>query len=319
MTNAVGKIVVIFIIFLANIIFYGKVVAGSQEASLYISKLENFIKKYPNVWDWNDPEKTEELAVITQSINSDVSLEVQDSTTKGVKTKEIERLSQIPPDKLTNQQISEAHNYRIFYITQSNLLYKWEKELGGKDKVIVEKILPLIKNKKFNPNMRKAYVVVTGNYLQDFWNSKIAFSDEYSNKLMDVLTEIFSDDSEDISIREEASKTWGDWERRSIIILKQLDNLKNEPDIFKTAAEGMGKKWNVYIKSNRTARDLVNNKMFKILENADNEKIIKGGMDYFTYRIIPEEKNEIEKRILEIRNKKNIQVQSFFNNHIEKK
>jgi len=203
----------------------------------------------------------------------------------------------------------EMHDFLVYELIKNRLLKKWADKIGNQEKILMEKIFPILTNDKYNAGIKRSFVVVAEGYMRNIHNKKIVFSDKNRNLLMDKLINIFKDKSQPENIRSETAKLWSWTEKRSDVFERELPSIENDNNLLKSSAF-------MLTFNNAVKKEVLVDKMLIILDkNSETETVkeIARGLKRLSLDN-PERKAKIKNKISQLKqNKKNKHLEEIYN------
>jgi len=244
-------------VFLVPIFCFGED-TKTDKIGLFISQVGSFVDHHPGWTDFkeNSPGR-KELMSILNSVNETESLEALNLLTDKDDIQEFNYT--IQAGTASKEDLKKLLVYTYIY---SGLYEKWKNETKDLKEILMKKVMPVIINKKYNPNLKRSFTVNINYYLNG-----MHISDEDRNFIMNELSNIFSDNKNPLSLKCEAARTWGGHEKREKTFLEKFKYLKNNPEILKGSV--------YYLSHNRHVnQDLLAGKILGLLDEVKEETAV---------------------------------------------
>ena len=274
----------------------------------YLDSMNLFVEKCPSIWALADTVAYKEFVAIYDTLTDTESLEIQDELSKDSDVKQVKINFQSPQNIKENQW----KTFLVFFFTQTRLLRKWDEEMNNKESVLMQKIFPIIIDRRYSPDLKEDFILHSDSYMRNIHNMRISFPDDHRNLILDKFIEIFSDNQNPDSLRQSAAKTWIIREKRKKIFWQRIDYLENYPSIFEKSAQGMV--FNIFIE-----RKKVKEKMFNILERRKDPLIVQTILNCFEnfVRGKPDERKEIKEKFKMLRDKEgDKELKTIYDEHL---
>jgi hypothetical protein len=308
MRNTVVRLVAILLFLMPILCFGEKSGIDREKIESFITKVEAFAKSHPT---WSDfPEGSparEEIMAILDSVDEAESLEAQNILTANSDLQEINY--KIHSGNLTEDEILKFMTYSFI---EGRLFAIWKDQTGNIKEVLMQKVLPVIRSDKYNPNLKKSFLVHARRYMGDMHNKKINFPDNDRDLFMDELVNIFTDDTQSLNLRCKAARTWVGFEKRKDVFWEKFKYLKENPLLFEASAYDMA--GNMFVD-----RNSLKERMFMIVEEGENIEIVRGGLRYLEAMVSgkADERKKLKERIRKIRDKETReQLKNVYNEYL---